>query len=237
MYCIIPQEADPTAKRLADEVDSILDHLTFDPRLEALGFDVEGHRQWYLSALQGWPTEQATGAAILWNALKILDALFWGSRFREKVLETTASRQLESSELARQLHHTANRARARTKSSVRLAMVEVLDFLDGWITAQTGVVQNLRQRVGISPLFTKAQLRQPASGTVAFKSHPFIINSERFWLGGLILNSDGTRFRNYVCPEATSEPPEFDRVREHLQTLTLRQFIEAEEIRKYGTFP
>ena len=237
MWCMIPEGMDPLARRLANEVDSCFDHLVFDPRLETLGFDVEGHREWYLSHLLDCPSEQVTGPSVLWNALKILNSLLWGAHFRSEVLEITAAKQPESSEVARQLLHRANRAKARTKSSIRLAMIDELRFLEEWVTEQSGYVQSFRQRIGISPLFTKAQLRRSASDTIGFDSHPLVINSHRLWLGGLVLKSDGIRLRNYTCEEATSEPPEFNRIRLYLEELTLREFIEAEEIRKYGTFP
>jgi hypothetical protein len=237
MWCIIPEGIDPLARRLADEVDSCFDHLKFDPRLETLGFDVKGYREWYLSAFLNWPSEKVTGPSVLWNALKIFDALLWGAHFRDRALGITSTKQPESSELARQLLHRANRAKAGTKSSVRLAMIEELDFLEEWVTERSGNVQNFRQRIGISPVFTKAQLRQSTSDTIRFDSHPLVINSHQLWLGGLVLKSDGIRLRNYACVEATSEPPEFNRIRQNLEELILKEFIEAEEIRKYGTLP
>jgi len=237
MWCIIPEGIDPLARRLADGIDSCFDHLQFDPRLETLGFDVKGHREWYLSVFLDWPSGKITGPSVLWNALKIFDALLWGAHFRDQVLEITLAKQPESSDLARQLLHRASRAKAGTKSSVRLAMIEELDFLEEWVTKQSGNLQNFRQRIGISPVFTKAQLRQSASGTIRFDSHPLIINSHRLWLGGLVLKSDGIRLRNYACVGATSEPPEFSSIRQNLEDLTLKKFIEAEDIRKYGTFP
>jgi len=112
----------------------------------------------------------------------------------------------------------------------------MLDFLEEWINEQSGSAQNLRQRIGISPLFTKRQLRRPASMIIRFESHPLVLSSKQLWLGGLVLKSDATRFRNYTCVGATSEPPEFERIRQNLQTLSLKEFIIAEGIRKYGTF-
>jgi hypothetical protein len=138
MYCIIPENIDPIARRLADEVDNSLDHLTFNPKLEALSFNAEEYQEWFLSVLQDWPATKVTGPDVLWNALKILDALLWGSDFRRRALEITSSKQPESVELARQLQHKASRAKAGTKSSVRLAMIEMMDFLDEWITGQSG---------------------------------------------------------------------------------------------------
>jgi len=237
MWCMIPEGMDPLARRLANEVDSCFDHLVFDPRLETLGFDVKGHREWYLSHLLDCPSEQVTGPSVLWNALKILNSLLWGAHFRSEVLEITATKQPESSEVARQLFHRANRAKARTKSSIRLAMIEELSFLEEWVTEQSGYVQNFRQRIGISPLFTKAQLRRSASNTVKLDSHPLLVNSHQLWLGGLVMKSDGTRMRTYVRAEATCEPPELNKIRRRLEELTLEEFIEAEEIRMYGTFP
>lgn len=237
MWCIIPEGIDPFARRLADEVDSSFDHIVFNPRLEALGFDVKGYRNKYVSVFLDWPSEKVTGPNVLWNALKIFEALLWEAHFRNRVLEITSAKQPECSALARQLLHRAQRAKTGTKSSIRLAMIQALDFLEEWVTKQSGNVQNFRQRIGISPLFTKAQLRQPASHIIRLDSHPLVMNSQQLWLGGLVLRSDGIRLRNYTCVEASSEPLEFNRIRQNLAKLSLEEFIEAEKIHKYGTFP
>lgn len=237
MWCIVPEDLDPFARRLADEVDSSFDHLKFDPQLETLGFDVKAHREAYLSGLQSWPTTKISGPDVLWNGLKVWDALLWGSSFRSRVLQVTSLKQPESSELARQLLARTGRARNGTKQGIRLGMVDVLDFLEKWIIKTSGQVQNLRHRIGISPVFTKGQLRTAASRTVVFQSHPVTLNSQPLWLGGLALRTDDTRFRNYACVGALSEPPEFEAIRENLGTLTLDGFIEAEKIRTYSTLP
>lgn len=237
MYCIIPVEYDSTARRLADDIDNSLDHYVFNPRLETLGFDVKRYREWFLSVLEEWPDTKVTVPNLLWNALKILDGFLFSQAFRKRILKIVASKQTESLALARQLQHKASPAKTRNKSGVRRAMVAMLDFLEEWITEQSGSVQNLRQRIGISPLFTKAQLLKSASTIIEFESHPMVLNSERLWLGGLVLKSDGTRFRNYTGVGAVVEPPEFENIRQHLQTHNVKEFIETENIRKFGTFP
>jgi hypothetical protein len=236
MYCMIPRNIDPFARRLADGIDNFMDHLTFTPRLEALGFKVVDHQEWFISVLRDWPATKVTGPNILWNALTILEVLFWEEDLRERALEVVSVRQPQSLELARKLQQKANRARGSTKAGVRLAMIEVLDFLEDWITEESGNTQKLRRRIGISPLFTKSQLQRSASRTIELESYPFMLNRRQLWLGSLMLKSDSTRFRNYTCVDTASEPPEIDGIRQKIETLTLEAFITVENIKKYGTF-
>jgi len=115
-------------------------------------------------------------------------------------------------------------------------MVKLLEYLDNWITRQSGTAQMLHHRIGISPIFTKVQLHGIASTTVKLESHPATVSGQHCWLGGLATKADNVRFCNYMCAGAVGEPPEFAQIRENLLTLSLIRFLEAEGIHRYSTY-
>lgn len=237
MYCIIPEEIDPFANRLADTLDNIIDHSIFNHRLRMDGFDVNGYYDWFFSKILEWPSNKITGPSVLWNGLYILEILLDEREIKEEVLTHASTSQPESTLLARQLKNKARKVRKGNKEGARLALIELLDFLESWIAKQSNNIPNLRKKIGISPLFTKGQLDAPARDFLTFSSHQLLINSTQVWVGGLVMRKDGIRIRNYTSIEAKSEPNEFESIRQHLQILTLKEFFKAEDINKYGTLP
>lgn len=237
MFSIIPSDLSPDTRNIADDIDNALDEFVFEPRMASLGFNVKKRKEWFISILEEWPGDKLAGPNLLGHAIVLFKALLFGSDYRRRVIDAVAKSQPTTLELARQLEVHASPARARSKQGVRRALVALLEFLDEWITEDSEVEQNLRQRIGISPLFTKRQLREPARAVIELVSHPMTIGKSQMLVGGLVLRSDRTRIRNYCVSDTSIEPPKFSTIRRNLESMDLSQFIENQGLRKVGFYP
>lgn len=231
MFGMIGQ--DPQSRRIADTIDNVLDHYVFYPRLVDLGIDVHPYRDSYVTAFKSWPNNEPQGPAFLWNAFTVLDGLLMGEPYRSVTIRALKDRQPSTLLFARGLEKMMGPARSRTRQGVRQAMVVTLDFLNRWTSQKASAPANLRDRIGISPLFTQRDLSLPADKALEFGSKATFLDGQQLWVAQFLLRSDRTCIRTYISYGTSSEPGEVEEIRKQWRTASLGELLERQAI-KYG---
>src|SRR5262245_29432173 len=49
---------EPIERRIADDIDNLIDHYVFKPRLDSLGPDPKPYKEWFVSVIDNWTTER-----------------------------------------------------------------------------------------------------------------------------------------------------------------------------------
>ena len=231
MFYMLPDLGfEPLERRVADEIDNILDHYTFNPRLDSLGLDPKPYKEWFVSVFDTWPTQKIQGPDVLINAFKVLDGLLLGIPYRDQIVSTVKRRQPQILTLAQRIEERIVRSKETNEVSVRSAMVDILDFLSRWITKQIGHQQSLRKVIGISPLLTDKNVQKLASEVINLISQPYRMNGRSLWLVALELKSDNTRFHTHCFTDKLAEPAEVMTIRQQWQTEDLRTFLSLQGV-------
>lgn len=225
-------ERGPLAKNIADTVDNILDQYIFDPMLEHQGFDVQSPRNWYIAQFHKWPNKQhEEPGLILRDALHILEGLLYDKKDqRRRVIRAVKRHHPNALNLSRKLRLLIDPSNERTKSSNRRSMIDILKYIDEWLTEQLGYQVNLEERIGVTPLFTDEQMHKPTLETIEFFSYQTKIEGSPFWVGAFAQKSDHIRFRNVRIPGSQKEPLRLKKIREEAQRLNLQEFLESEKV-------
>jgi hypothetical protein len=236
VYSTLPGGMDRDADLISQEVTRVFHKQVFDPSLINLGIDVDGCRNQMMQDIIAWPTTEVAGHDLLWASIRILEVMLWNGPHREAVVETMSAKQPEALMLARELETEGFLGGHKTKSETRAAIVRVLDYLDRWVTQQTGRCFELRKRIVVSPIFDENQLTQPANVFSEFVSFPLHIGDASWWIAGLTLKSDGFLIgRMPLEPTSTgAEPDLVADARCSWETLDLRGLLDTFSIR-FGT--
>ncbi|MGE5483793.1 MAG: hypothetical protein ACM3X4_02110 [Ignavibacteriales bacterium] len=222
---------DRIAKRFADAIDNTLDHHVFNPRLKEMGFDLDSYYQWRVKCLDDWPVADRTGPRLVVNAANILDTMLFGKAYREAAIRVLRIKQPSVVAMARKLEGLTQPARSRTRRGVRQAMVVTLDYLNRWMSEQTGQPALLRQRIGVSPVFSSDELARPAIELVELVSHQATVEDKNLWIVALQLRSDKVRFRTYLSYDEREPTDAKKDLQQRLASLTLRDLLQTESVR------
>ena len=233
VYPVLPPGKDHDADLIAGGVSHCFHQYAFDPALIDLGFDVDGYRDQMTRAIIAWPDTGVTGRDLFRASLKVLEVMLWDGPYRQRTAEAMSAKQPEVLELARELEKKVLTASPRTNLEMRTAMVRFLDYLDDWVTDQTGHPFELGKRIVVSPVLTQDQLAQRARAITDFLSYPLCLNNISFWIVGLAMGSDGILFGRMLLEPvpAGTEPEAVSEARSLWESCDLRGLLEARGIR------
>ncbi len=234
MTSIIPESIDPVVRRLADSIDNSFDHYVFDERLLNNGFQPDKYRDWFVDQIELWPDKETKGPAFLGNAISLIDPLIWGNSYKQRVFSSLKRSRRESLELARQITHRLRASSTKSKSSIRNAMINVLEFVDIWANSDSGTDQQFRKLIAISPIFTSRRMKQKASHTLDFSVQQFSRPNHTIVVGALILKSDQTRIKGYIVEGNIPNHPLFNDLSIKLNSLNLKKFLESIGFTKFA---
>lgn len=233
MYSISPP-ADRLASGLANELDNILDQYIFDPLLERQGFNLSPLRNWYVEQLVQNPQSKHNGPVdVLHDAVLIIEALRYDSSYRQRVMKALKTHRSKSLKLALRLEPLIDPKKAGTRKEIRVSMIRLLRFINKWLSDETGIAQNLQERIGISPVFRTWQLQKPAADSITFEPYQTTIFRQSLWMGAMSLKSDRVRFWNLMIADANVEPPPIAEAKMQVGVLTLHDFLKAQNITKF----
>ncbi len=220
MYCLI--ENDEFAKGIANKIDNALDHYIFNPKLEQIGIDVTSYQKGFINAYRKWPVnEPISDKKILWDALTIFESLLFGKSYRGYIINILKNTHPTSLNLARQILKRTPSLQSSSKQGLRQSMVLILDFINRWVAEKSGRQQYLRTRIGISPLFTANDLKQPAISSLYYRTAYF--KEKNLWSLTFGLKKDKTNFLTFHNNIGNSD---FQPVINNYESLSVQEFLD-----------
>lgn len=236
LLCIVANEVDNYSQRLADDLDNILDHQVFNPKLDNLGFDREPYNEWFMKQIINWPQmEEPKGANKLFNTLHILEGLCLGSTYRARIIKLVSDKGYRKVlKLAYKLEEFIPKGNQLTKENVRSSAISILDTIGKMISREVGYDVNIRQRIGATPLLNEEQLNLQASSILDFVSIPKFFDNRIYWWASFRLKADNTFIFGYTVPNAPFEIPEIKAIRAKWEEMKLEELLNSENI-KFST--
>lgn len=231
MYAML--RGDAFARRLADAIDNIVDHVIFHPRLFELGVDATEYREAFLAGFKTWPQEEPKGLEVLWRALTIVEAMLMGAPYRDRIPGLLPGRYQHTRLLARDLERALEPARRQSKREARRAMILALGRVAEWLTHNMGGSPHLHRRIGVSPLFARRDLGQPAHQFIALVEGTITVETQTWWTLACRTRDDGVYFRTWHAPIDERRSPEVKNIRWRWKTLTLEEWLAVEQV-KFG---
>jgi hypothetical protein len=229
LYAILP---DYLTEQLASRIGSLTEHYLIYPELQNMGIDVATYKKNFIPRFAEWIRTESNGLEVLDNGIDICEGLLFGEPYRNTIIESMGKKYPKSLDLAFKFEKIITSTKIN-KRDFRKTVVLLVDFVNKWIENETQEVTNLRQTMGISPLFTESELNERASKQVYFKTkEKVIINNITHYLAFFFLKSDGTRFIAYVGDNET-EPPYIQNIRKIWKTKNLKYLLKTIEM-PYG---
>lgn len=231
---LVPSNSDNFSKRLADTIDNLFDHFNFYKRFTELGLDDSIYRDWFVRKIKNWPKlPEKDSPELLWNAFNILEAIIFGDPYRNIAIAATRNKCPKALALALRFEGVFLNASDHSMETTRLAILKLIDMLENLINHQARSEIRLKERIGVSPLFSENDLSQPTTFLLIPLSRFTEFTNMKMWILSVILKSDQSHIYSYCVPDATYEIPQLSEIRRKMRSLDLKTFLDSEKI-KYG---
>lgn len=138
-------------------------------------------------------------------AFTVVDGLTWNKSYRTRIENALCSTYPQQLAVVKELAMRISRACYGGKKTARNSALQTLDYFNRWYSKQTGQNQSFRNRIGISPLFTKQQMGFPANQLITIFSENPRYYGQQLRNVCIVNKSDGTRFRTICCPDALTQ--------------------------------
>ncbi|NMC61157.1 MAG: hypothetical protein HVN34_01825 [Methanobacteriaceae archaeon] len=229
LYLMIPENFSIQIQPL---LDNLISHYLIYPDLQEMGIDNLDHVENFITDISEWETKwkrtEIDGLSVLENGLAICEGLLFGEPYRDKIINITSKNYPNSLNLAYKLEQIVISGEL-DKKDVRKAAVNLLSYVDDYVHNIHPEIPNLCQTIGITPLFTKAELKRKASKYVHFNSARMNINNKIHYLAFFFMKSDKTRFITYIGDDKT-EPSYIPDIRKLWQTKNLEELLSSIDV-------